>query len=83
MVSGSAEKLERARRLGADHGIDRSAEDWLEAVLRITHDQERTTSSNSSAGRIWARPCRRRRSADTSTRSACWKVSKSPRPQAR
>lgn len=36
LVSGSAEKLARARALGADHGIDRSAEDWVEAVLRIT-----------------------------------------------
>ncbi len=36
LVSGSAEKLARARPLGADHGIDRSVEDWVEAVLRIT-----------------------------------------------
>jgi NADPH:quinone reductase-like Zn-dependent oxidoreductase len=38
VISGSAEKLERARLLGADHGIDRTAQDWTEAVLRITHD---------------------------------------------
>jgi NADPH:quinone reductase-like Zn-dependent oxidoreductase len=36
VVSGSAEKLERAKRNGADHGVDRSKEDWAEAVLRIT-----------------------------------------------
>ncbi|MDQ0395565.1 zinc-dependent alcohol dehydrogenase family protein [Labrys monachus] len=38
VVSGSAGKLERARSLGADHAIDRTAEDWVEAVLRITDD---------------------------------------------
>lgn len=38
VISGSAEKLERARLLGADHGIDRTAQDWTEAVLRITRD---------------------------------------------
>lgn len=36
-VSGSAEKLDRLRALGlADYGIDRSGEDWIDAVLRIT-----------------------------------------------
>ncbi|XBY43527.1 NAD(P)-dependent alcohol dehydrogenase [Methyloraptor flagellatus] len=36
-VSGSAEKLDRLRALGlADHGIDRSGEDWGAAVLRVT-----------------------------------------------
>lgn len=39
VVSGSADKLERARALGADHGIDRSKEDWVEAALRITGDR--------------------------------------------
>ena len=39
VVSGSAEKLERTKALGADHGIDRTAEDWVEAVLRITGDR--------------------------------------------
>jgi len=38
IVSGSADKLERARALGADHGIDRSVEDWVEAVYRLTGD---------------------------------------------
>lgn len=38
VVSGSAEKLERVKALGADHGVDRTAEDWVEAVLRITGD---------------------------------------------
>lgn len=39
VVSGSAEKVARARALGADHGIDRSAEDWVEAVYRHTGDR--------------------------------------------
>lgn len=34
--SGSAQKLARAQSLGADHGIDHSKEDLVEAVLRIT-----------------------------------------------
>lgn len=38
VVSGSAEKLARAKALGADHGIDRSSEDWVEAVYRLTAD---------------------------------------------
>lgn len=38
VVSGSAEKLERAKTLGADHGIDRTAEDWVETVYRLTGD---------------------------------------------
>ncbi|MFD1881662.1 zinc-dependent alcohol dehydrogenase family protein [Paracoccus pacificus] len=38
VVSGSAEKLKKAAALGVDHGIDRSAGDWVEAVLRITGD---------------------------------------------
>ena len=39
VVSGSADKLERAKALGADHGIDRSKEDWVESVLRVTGDR--------------------------------------------
>ncbi|MFT3691209.1 zinc-dependent alcohol dehydrogenase family protein [Paenirhodobacter sp.] len=39
VVSGSAEKLARARALGADHGIDRTAEDWVEAAWRVTADR--------------------------------------------
>ena len=38
VVSGSAEKLARATALGANHGIDRSSEDWVEAVYRLTGD---------------------------------------------
>lgn len=39
VVSGSADKRDRARALGADHAIDRMAGDWSEEVLRITADQ--------------------------------------------
>lgn len=39
VVSGSAEKLARAKALGADNGIDRSQEDWVEAVYRLTADR--------------------------------------------
>ena len=36
VVSGSTEKLKRAKALGADHGVDRSEEDWLKTVLSLT-----------------------------------------------
>lgn len=39
VVSGSAEKLARAKALGANEGIDRSQEDWVEAVYRLTADR--------------------------------------------
>lgn len=39
VVSGSAAKGERAVALGADHAIDRQAEDWVGAVHRLTGDR--------------------------------------------
>lgn len=39
VVSSGTEKLARAKALGADHGIDRSQEDWVEAVYRLTDDR--------------------------------------------
>jgi len=39
IVSGSADKLERALALGADHGVDRRQENWVEAVLAVTGDR--------------------------------------------
>ena len=39
VVSSSVEKLERTKALGADHGINRSTEDWVQAVYRITGDK--------------------------------------------
>ncbi|WP_230862530.1 zinc-dependent alcohol dehydrogenase family protein [Amycolatopsis camponoti] len=39
IVSGSAHKLPRAAELGADHCVDRTREDWIEAILEITDDR--------------------------------------------
>ncbi len=39
VISGDADKLARAKALGADHGIDRSQEDWVESVYRLTSDR--------------------------------------------
>jgi NADPH:quinone reductase-like Zn-dependent oxidoreductase len=39
VVSGSAAKLKRAKALGADHGIDRSAAVWVQTVLSLTDDR--------------------------------------------
>ncbi len=39
VTSGSREKLVRAGKLGADHLVDRTMEDWVEAVYRITRDR--------------------------------------------
>jgi NADPH:quinone reductase-like Zn-dependent oxidoreductase len=38
LVSGSADKLARAKDLGANHCIDRREENWVETVLRLTDD---------------------------------------------
>jgi NADPH:quinone reductase-like Zn-dependent oxidoreductase len=38
IITSGADKLARAKALGADHGIDRIAEDWVEAVWRLTGD---------------------------------------------
>ncbi len=38
VASGSDEKLDRAKALGATHGINRHTEDWVEAVYRHTGD---------------------------------------------
>lgn len=37
ITSSSDEKLEDAKMLGADHGISRKKEDWVEAVYRLTN----------------------------------------------
>lgn len=39
VTSGSVEKLERVKALGADHVIDRLAEDWVAAVHRLSADR--------------------------------------------
>lgn len=37
VVGSNAEKVAQARALGADEGIDRSAEDWSKAIFRLTN----------------------------------------------
>lgn len=39
VTSGSDEKLERAKKLGADRGINRLKGDWAEALLTLTQDR--------------------------------------------
>jgi NADPH:quinone reductase-like Zn-dependent oxidoreductase len=39
VTSGSAEKLARAKALGADHGISRHDGDWVSAIHDLTHDR--------------------------------------------
>jgi NADPH:quinone reductase-like Zn-dependent oxidoreductase len=39
VTSSSDEKLARARKLGADHGINRNATNWVEEVYRATKDR--------------------------------------------
>jgi NADPH:quinone reductase-like Zn-dependent oxidoreductase len=39
VTSGSAEKLARAKALGADHGISRHDGDWVAAIHDLTHDR--------------------------------------------
>ena len=39
VTSSGEEKLERAKALGAHHGIDRNKSDWVEEVYRLTNDQ--------------------------------------------
>jgi NADPH:quinone reductase-like Zn-dependent oxidoreductase len=39
VVSGDDIKLNRAKALGATHGINRNKEDWVEAVYRLTGDR--------------------------------------------
>jgi NADPH:quinone reductase-like Zn-dependent oxidoreductase len=39
IVSASARNLERVMMLGADHGIDRRRDDWVEAVHEVTGDR--------------------------------------------
>ncbi|RFB75581.1 zinc-dependent alcohol dehydrogenase family protein [Methylovirgula sp. 4M-Z18] len=39
VTSSSDEKLAGAKALGADHGINRAKEDWVEALYRLTKDR--------------------------------------------
>jgi NADPH:quinone reductase-like Zn-dependent oxidoreductase len=39
VVSGSDEKLARAKSLGATHGINRNSQNWVEGVYRLTENR--------------------------------------------
>lgn len=39
VTSSSEEKLQRARALGADHGIHRLQQDWVESIYTLTQDR--------------------------------------------
>ncbi|MBN2292810.1 MAG: NAD(P)-dependent alcohol dehydrogenase [Pirellulales bacterium] len=39
VVSGSDEKIARAKTLGATHGVNRQTEDWVEAVYQLTDNR--------------------------------------------
>jgi NADPH:quinone reductase-like Zn-dependent oxidoreductase len=39
VVSGSDDKLVRAKALGAAHGVNRQSEDWVESVYRLTGER--------------------------------------------
>jgi len=39
VISGSDDKLSRAKSIGADHCLRRSPGDWVEEVLRVTQDR--------------------------------------------
>ena len=39
VTSGDPDKLARAKAPGATHGVNRKAEDWVEAVYRLTGDR--------------------------------------------
>ena len=39
IVSGSDDKLAKAKALGAAHGVNRNTENWVEAVYRLTGDR--------------------------------------------
>jgi len=38
VISGSDDKLAKVSALGADHGVNRNAGDWVEAVYKLTSD---------------------------------------------
>jgi NADPH:quinone reductase-like Zn-dependent oxidoreductase len=39
VTSSSDEKLAKAKKLGADHGINRTSTNWVERVYRVTNDR--------------------------------------------
>lgn len=53
VTSGSDEKLERAKVLGADHGINHRQTNFAEEVRRLTDDRGVDAVLDSVAGEVW------------------------------
>jgi NADPH:quinone reductase-like Zn-dependent oxidoreductase len=58
VTSGSDEKLERAKTLGADHGINHRKKDFAEEVKRLTDDRGVDVVLDSVAGEVWQKSLR-------------------------
>jgi NADPH:quinone reductase-like Zn-dependent oxidoreductase len=58
VTSGSDEKLERAKALGADHGINHRKKDFAEEVKRLTDDRGVDVVLDSVAGEVWQKSLR-------------------------
>jgi NADPH:quinone reductase-like Zn-dependent oxidoreductase len=53
VTSGSNEKLERAKNLGADHGINHRKEDFARAVNKLTENRGVDVVLDCVAGEVW------------------------------
>jgi NADPH:quinone reductase-like Zn-dependent oxidoreductase len=53
VTSGSDEKLERARKLGADHGINHRKQDFARAATELTEGRGVDVVLDSVAGEVW------------------------------
>ena len=53
VTSGSDEKLERAKQLGADHGINHRKKDFLQEVNTLTGNRGVDVVIDSVAGEVW------------------------------
>ena len=58
VTSGSDEKLERAKTLGADYGINHRKKDFAEEVKRLTDDRGVDVVLDSVAGEVWQKSLR-------------------------
>jgi NADPH:quinone reductase-like Zn-dependent oxidoreductase len=59
VTSGSDEKLERAKILGADHGINHRTKDFAEEVRTLTADRGVDVVLDCVAGEVWQKALRR------------------------
>ena len=53
VTSGSDEKLERARKLGADHGINHRKQDFAQVVTQVTEGRGVDVVLDCVAGEVW------------------------------